>query len=230
MNDLTRAFAPDLMIRADAEGRTVAGIVVPYGRAARVSDGGPAYDEMFQMGAFGKSIRERGSQVKLLMHHNSREPIGKALELREDAAGLYGEFRVSAVPAGDQALELVRDGVIDSFSVGFSPLKSVERDGVTVRTEAALREASLVTFPAYSDARITALREVLRDLPEQEREALIREWAAVPDLSQPTTDTTPDGEPDRSADEPVDDHSARRHNRQRQLALVARAQSKGLTR
>ena len=36
-------------------------------------------------------------------------------------SGLYGEFRVSKVDDGDRALELVRDGVIDSFSVGFSP-------------------------------------------------------------------------------------------------------------
>lgn len=170
----TRTFAGDLTVRADTEGRTVTGIVVPFGTVARVSDGGAPYDEMFAPGAFTRTIAERGDRVKLLMQHNSAEPIGRATLLREDAAGLYGEFRVSAVPAGDQAIELVRDGVIDSFSVGFAKVKHRKDKGVVVRTEVALREASLVTFPAYDTARITALRTALESLPDDERDALLR--------------------------------------------------------
>jgi len=173
-DQINRAFRGDLSIRADSDGRTVAGIVVPFETVARVSDGGAPYDEMFAPGAFTRTIAERGDKVKLLMQHNSAEPIGRATLLREDAAGLYGEFRVSAVPAGDQALELVRDGVIDSFSVGFAKVKHRKDKGVVVRTEVALREASLVTFPAYDTARITALRTALESLPDDERDALLR--------------------------------------------------------
>lgn len=213
MTDLTRMFAGDLTVRADGEGRTVAGIVVPFDTVARVSDGGAAYEERFARGSFAKTIRERGNRVKLLMQHNSHEPIGRATLLREDAAGLYGEFRVSAVPAGDQALELVRDGVIDSFSVGFAPIKATRDGGVTVRTEVALREASLVTFPAYDDARVLALRAVLSGLPDEQRDEL---------LAHLTTDTTPDREPGRSADEPVLDHSARLRIRMAAIRIAAR--------
>ena len=171
---ITRAFAGDLHIRADGEGRTISGIVVPFDTEARVSDGGPSYLERFARGSFAKTIKERGDRVKLLLQHNSHDPIGKAIELREDAAGLLGSFRVSSVPAGDQAIELVRDGVLDSFSVGFAPVKHTREGEVTVRTEVALREASLVTFPAYDTARIHALRTALADLPEGERDALLR--------------------------------------------------------
>ena len=200
---LTRAFAADLAVRADRDGRTVSGIVVPFDTVARVSDGGPAYDERFARGAFAKTIAERGDRVKLLLQHDSSEPIGRATLLREDTAGLYGEFRVSAVPAGEQALELVRDGVIDSFSVGFTPIKHSSDGRVTVRTEVRLREASLVTFGAYDGARVLALRAAFAALPEEDREELLR--------AIETTGATADGQPGRDpADEPVDGHSARR--------------------
>lgn len=195
MTTITRAYATDLSIRADGDGRTVSGIVVPFDTVARVSDGGPSYEERFQRGAFAKTIAERGDRVKLLMQHDSREPVGKAVELREDPAGLFGSFRVSNVPAGDHALELVRDGVIDSFSVGFSPVKHTRDGVVTVRTEVALREASLVTFPAYDTARVTALRAMVADLPDDERAEFLR--------AIQTTDTTADGQPGRSVEEPA---------------------------
>ena len=201
-DNLIRAFAGDLSIRADGTGRTITGIVVPFDTVARVSDGGRPYDEMHQRGSFGKTIAERGDRVKLLMQHDRNTPIGKATMLREDTAGLYGEFAVSAIPAGDQALELVRDGVLDSFSIGFAPVKSYkDTAGVTVRTENALREASLVTFPAYDGARIMALRDALGNLPEDEREALIRDLIpATTELEQPVA----------VSDEPIPlDHSAR---------------------
>jgi HK97 family phage prohead protease len=201
-DNLIRAFAGDLSIRADGTGRTIAGIVVPFDTVARVSDGGRPYDEMHQRGSFQKTISERGDRVKLLLQHDRNNPIGKASMLREDAAGVYGEFTVSNVPAGDQALELVRDGVLDSFSIGFAPVKSYKSgDGTVVRTENALREASLVTFPAYDGARIMALRDALGNLPEDEREALLR------DLTPATTELQ---QPVAVSDEPIPaDHSAR---------------------
>lgn len=209
-DNLTRAFAGDLSIRSD--GRTITGIVVPYDTEARVSDGGAPYVERFQRGAFAKTIAERGDRVKLLMQHDHHDPIGRAVTLREDKAGLYGEFRVSAVPSGDQALELVRDGVLDSFSVGFAPIKSARDGDVTVRTEVAMREASLVTFPAYDAARILALRAVLADLPDEQRDEL---------LTHLTTDTTP-LEPGRDAAEPAHGHSARQAAAIRLAAITPR--------
>jgi HK97 family phage prohead protease len=200
----TRDFATDLSIRADGTGRTVAGIVVPYDTVARVSDGGRPYDEAHQRGSFAKAIADRGDRVPLMLHHDRTRPIGKATLLREDAAGLYGEFAVSNIPEGDQAIELVRDGVLDSFSIGFVPVKSFkDKAGVTIRTENHLREASLVTFPAFDTARITALRAALSSIPEDEREALLRDL--IPDATEHV-------QPAPVTDEPIPaDHSARDH-------------------
>lgn len=181
---MSRAFAADLSIRSD--GRTVHGIVVPFGKVARVSDGGPTYDEGFERGAFSKTLRQRGpARVKLLMHHDRTEPIGVARELEEQDSGLYGAFRVSETERGDEALTLLRDGVLDSFSVGFAPVQHVKRGRVTWRTEVGLREASLVTFPAYEDALVGGVRS-LDDFDDDE----IRELAARFDKLR---STTPDG-------------------------------------
>jgi HK97 family phage prohead protease len=210
--EITRQFTPDLEVRSDSEGRTITGIVVPFERAARVSDGGPSYDEMFRAGAFAKTIQERGDRVKLLSQHQAgRNPLGRATMLREDGSGLYGEFRVSRTQAGDEALELVRDGALDSFSVGFSPVKHVKEGKTVVRTEVALREASLVTFPAYQDARIAAVRttlEALEAMTSEERAELVAHLSR--DLST-TPDEPVDGTSSEAAKqiEPVIDHSAR---------------------
>ncbi len=197
---LSRAFAGDLQVRADAEGRTVTGIVVPFDVEARVSDGGKPYTEMFARGAFRRTIQHKGDRVKLLMQHNSREPVGRATLLREDPEGLYGEFRISNVPSGDHAIELVRDGVIDSFSVGFAPVRHEKRGAVVVRTEVALREASLVTFPAYEDARVGGIRAAMLSMTDEERDEL----RAMLGLAHELPTTTADGRSESDAP-PVED-------------------------
>lgn len=162
MSTLSRDYVADIEIRSDGTGRTVHGIVVPYGQVARVSDGGAPYQEMFAPGAFARDLLARAGNyrgVKLLFQHNSDTPIGRATDLHEDAAGLYGAFQVTPEASrGDEALALLRDGVLDSFSVGFRPMEHDKREGVIVRTRAALREASLVTFPAYAGASVAGVR------------------------------------------------------------------------
>lgn len=188
-NILSREYAVDLEIRSDGTGRTVHGILVPYGQVARVSDGGPAYDEAFEMGSFARDLVSRAGNfagVKLLYQHNREQPIGRATDLREDAAGLYGSFRVSRLTLGDEALELLRDGVLDSFSIGFRPISDEIRGGVTWRTKAALRESSLVTFPAYAGAMVAGVRHLDGDVEDDHHET-------SRDDAGPAVPTAPDG-------------------------------------
>jgi HK97 family phage prohead protease len=206
---VTRQFHPDLEVRAEKSGRTIAGIVVPFERVARVSDGGPAYDEAFRMGAFTKTISERQRPLKLLSQHRwADNPLGVSTMLREDTAGLYGEFKVSKTPEGDAALELARDGALDSFSIGFRPIKHVTENKVKVRTEVALKETSLVTFPSYDDAVVTAVRQAFPQLEEMTDEQRA-EFLATVQRDIDLTGTTQDAEPVSDPTEP-DLHSARR--------------------
>lgn len=159
MSDITRGFLTDLEIRADGDGRTVHGIVVPYGQVARVSDGGPSYKEAFRQGAFAKSLSDRGDRpIQLLAQHDSRQfPVGRSVGFDDTTDGLRGAFRMLNSRAGNEALEAAREQVV-SFSVGFRPITAEKSGGVTIRTEAALREVSLVTFPAYDGAVVSGVR------------------------------------------------------------------------
>lgn len=195
---LSRAFVSDIEVRSDGGGRTIHGIVVPFGQVATVSDGGPVYREMFAPGSFARTIQHRGTRVPLLSHHNSRtNPLGKATLLREDAAGLYGEFNVSRTAAGDEALELVKDGTLTSFSVGFRSIQKRMDGDVTVRTEVGLRETSLVTFPAYEGAMVGGVRLADFDTIDDLASRLIEAGYELRHT------TPPEGDPDASDTAPA---------------------------
>lgn len=157
-------------------GRTVFGTVVPYGQVAEVSDGGGRpYQERFEFGAFDRSIRERGSKVRLFDSHNTRRlPIGKAIELREHQDGLHAAFEIAATRDGDDALELVRSGTVDAFSVGFRGVRERWDGDVMVRTEVALMEVSLVGLPAYVGAAIAGVRSQSLVIPRATAERRLR--------------------------------------------------------
>lgn len=202
---LERVAPAELVIRGD--GRTVYGIAVPFDREATVNDGFGAYREVFRMGAFKKTIRENGARVKFLANHKRDMPIGKAVSLREDPEGLIGEFRVSNTPEGNNALELIRDGVYDSFSIGFAkvPGKDRDKDGLTERLEVKLREVSILAFPAYEGALVAGVRQQFTD------EELERFIAIAKDLSTQRAEAADDGtstqEPESPPTEPELGHS-----------------------
>ncbi len=161
---LRRAWSPmvDLEVRADGDGRTVFGIAVPFDSPTEIREGGEEFTEVFRMGAFAQTINVGAERVKFLVNHDriGRLPLGRAISLREDPSGLVGEFRVSQTREGDEVLELIRDGVLDAFSIGFRPQRdkwNADRSFVE-RTEVHLSEVSTVAFPAYAGAEIAGVR------------------------------------------------------------------------
>lgn len=150
-----RQYDTALEVRAEGDGRTVVGIAVPYDVEQRISSN---LVEVFRKGVFRNVVRA-ANRVKLLYQHKTDTPIGRAIMLEEREDGLYGEFRISKTEAGDEALELIRDGVLSNLSVGFQPLEDKKVAGVVNRMKAHLAEVSLVTFGAYGDAaNIVAVR------------------------------------------------------------------------
>lgn len=215
----------DLEVRADGDGRTVYGLAVPFDREATVDDGYGPYQEVFRRGAFSKTVGEFASKVKLLGNHNRRKfPLGKATSLREDTAGLVGEFRISNTREGDEALELVRDGVLDSFSVGFAPVKDRKAaKNLVERLEVKLREVSLVAFPAYDGATVAGIRAADRLAGLFSDEELERLLALATDLDthrQEAAPGTSDVEPSAAPVEPVVGHSQRTPTRAQRTALA----------
>lgn len=127
-------------------------------------------------GAFAKSIEHKFKvgRIKVLWQHS--DPLGMPTEMREDSAGLYVKGKISKTRLGDEALELMRDGVVSSMSIGFSIPKGGadwDDDGIT-RTikEVDLFEFSPVTFPANPAAVITGVKSFdPRDVERILREA-----------------------------------------------------------
>lgn len=155
---ITRSFTPELAVRSAAnggDGRTVEGLAVPYGRPQRIN---PDLVEQFARGAFNAQVRAP-NRVRFQRDHHIL--IGRAVELRDDAAGLWGAWRVSATPAGDETLTLVEDGVLDELSVGFRTRQDRRLpDGTIERVRADLVEVSLVLEGAYGrGALVSAVRE-----------------------------------------------------------------------
>lgn len=149
----------DMEMRSNGDGRTLTGLVVPFDVEANI---GGRFVEVFTRGAFAKTIADgNASKVKFLSAHNEKAfPLGVTKALKEDARGLVGEFRFSRTQAADEARNLIEDGALDSFSMGFVPDRDVwtnNRSRVE-RRSVRLVEVSLVSFPAYEDAKVLALR------------------------------------------------------------------------
>ncbi|MEU7817065.1 HK97 family phage prohead protease [Pseudonocardia sp. NPDC049154] len=169
MTEIIRAFTPELEIRSAAkggDGRTIEGIIVPYGRKQRIDS---QLVEQFARGAFNHQLNAP-HRVRFGREHISLGGtlIGRAVELRDDSAGAWGAFRVSRTPAGDETLELVKDGVLDELSVGFRERQNRRlSDGTIERVKADLVETSVVFAGAYGrGAVISAVRELAGDPAE----------------------------------------------------------------
>jgi uncharacterized protein len=177
---LRRTFQAPLEAK---EGRVLEGCVVPYGEASKVSDGGPAYWEEFLPGAFSKQLNA-ANRIELRYEHRDglADSVGICRSLSEEAHGLFGEFKVHAGAFGDQALELVRAGILPGFSVEFSDDWSHPKrrsDGTVERHRCTLHGVGLVRQPAHSGALVMAVRsrqELLGDIviPELDEKQLER--------------------------------------------------------
>ena len=135
----------------DAEG-TIRGIAVPYGQTADIG----AYQEQFAPGAI-RSVED----VKLFYGHQHDDlPIGKVIEGRDTEEGFEIVAKLTkGVQRADETLALMRDGVLNKFSVGFKPVEQTRDGNVVTRTLVELLELSVVPFPAFANAGITQVRE-----------------------------------------------------------------------
>jgi HK97 family phage prohead protease len=149
----------------DQPSRTISGIAVPYGETAIVSDGTAV---RFEQGA----LPTDGKAPKLFMYHQSDQPVGLVTAREDTDAGMLFTARISATAAGDEALTLALDGVLDSVSVGVNPTKfTYDDEGTMIVTAADWLELSLVPIPAFAGAEIqevyaSAENTVLASEPE----------------------------------------------------------------
>lgn len=153
---LTRAFA---IRSADLDERTVTGIAVPWESPVKIRDWwlGETYFEQIARGAVQDS-----DDAKLYAEH--RDIIGRVVSHRDTDEGWEITARISETARGNDVYALLRDGALDRFSIGFEPIEHTESrdeetDELTItRTKVRVREVSVVPFPAYEEAKVSAVR------------------------------------------------------------------------
>lgn len=137
------------MVTVEGGGWEIAGYASTFG-------GSPdSYGDVIAAGAFVDSIAHR--PTKFLFEHT--QPIGKQLEIREDAKGLYGRWSIVDTQTGTDAYKLAKAGVLDSLSIGYMTLEADFReDGVRILKKVDLFEVSAVAIPANVNAVITDVK------------------------------------------------------------------------
>ncbi|HEY0875617.1 MAG TPA: HK97 family phage prohead protease [Vicinamibacterales bacterium] len=112
-------------------------------------------------GAFADDLRERGNARPIPWQHQHADPIG-TMTLSETSKGLRvteGKI-VTEVQRGREAAALLKAGVINGLSIGYS----VAEDGYDRSTGARLlkrlklHEVSLVTFPMLVQAQVDSVK------------------------------------------------------------------------
>ena len=149
------------------------GMIEGYGSVFGVRD---SYSDIVAAGAFNASLaahKAAGTMPALLWQHRSDEPIGVWTSMVEDQKGLavVGQLAMDTT-RGREAHALLKMRAINGLSIGFysKEWKYDTENDVRTLTEVDLWETSLVTFPANSAARVTAVKsiETLESLREVE--------------------------------------------------------------
>jgi HK97 family phage prohead protease len=173
VHQMQLTFSSD--IECDQGRRLISGKIVPY-------------DGEIGQTSVGKVVFERGSiqlpepgKSKLLLEHDAKKPIGKAVNFNETADGVYASFKVSNTSRGTDSLIEASDGLRSGLSVGVEVLASQPRNGVLYVQSARLFETSLVQAAAFDSAAVTSVAasaaetedEALTEIPQSESEAIL---------------------------------------------------------
>lgn len=135
------------------------GIFSGYGAVfSNVDTGG----DVIEPGAFTKTLAEGWERVKILaLHNDCWLPIGRPIELREDANGLYMSAKVSDTSMGRDIKVLLKDGVLNELSIGYDPVVfDYDGDGIRHLREVRLWEVSVVTWAMNPEAKITGYKSM----------------------------------------------------------------------
>lgn len=133
-----------------------------YGSVTGVKD---LVDDIIEQGAFKGVIENAistGKYPKLLYQHDHKKVIGVITGLREDANGLLVEGRFIKTTLGKDAYTEVKEGAIDSMSIGFyvGEYSIDEKESIRkIKSIAELLEISFVTFPANPKANIVQVKQ-----------------------------------------------------------------------
>lgn len=177
---MTTLTAAGALLASDEAARTLTYRLLPYGEPGRTNLGTVTVDPGVV------ALPESASALVLNLEHERGRPVGRAVALLEDGAGLVATFAIADTTAG-------RD-LLAEAAAGLRTGVSVELDDVTIRdgrlTAGALVGAGAVVAPAFPSALLVASDTPLEDDP----------------AGDPPADTPPAGDP--AGEDPDDDADA----------------------
>lgn len=134
-----------------------------------------------------------GQKTRFLYSHRPDQVLGTWQELKSDKTGLWGRARISKTTLGTDVHQLLLDGALDSFSIGYIATEHEYDGDVRLLKSLELPEASLVAMPMNPAAVVTAVKEwaeALETLPAQDAPTLAERMAAAgEELAQLISDT-----------------------------------------
>ncbi len=184
MNIIRFTAQPIVVLAAEDDGtprRTIQGIAVPWDVTASASTGKVRF--------LPGSLPADGPAPKLLRDHDHRQPIGVVTERVPTDEGMMFSARISETAAGNEALVLAADGVLDAVSVGAYPTDFTWDGDTMVVAAAEWRELSVLPFGAFDTARIHQVAAEAADDSEA-AEADEPETETQPEEEAPVTEAT----------------------------------------
>lgn len=139
--------------KADGDEWEVSGYVSTFGN---IDLGG----DMVMPGAFKETLKN-GPKVRFLKSHDADQILGIPKHLEEDDKGLFGSFKISKTQLGADTRQLLLDGAMDSFSIGYNAVDwKIVDDDVRELHQVRLWESSLVSMPMNQEARVTRVKSL----------------------------------------------------------------------
>ena len=162
---------------SDSTRRVISGKIVPFGEVGQTSAGAVVFER--------GSIAIPNERFKLLLEHDPKQPIGRAINIQQTDSGIYAQFKVSETSRGNDALVEASESLRDGLSVGVLVDKATEREGVIYVSAARLQETSLVHTPAFKSAEVTTVAASASE-PETTEETQPTESEASVENATPT--------------------------------------------
>lgn len=154
--------------------KMLAGRAVPYNVSADLGH----FTEEIMPGMFRSSIKQDGMLMPLHLFHGDAPaegglpvtpwPIGMSREWHDRADGLDGVWNIDDDPEAQRAARMAKKGLLPYMSVRFLPYPNktdIRYQGDRphlIRRQGRLVSTSLVTTPAYLDAKVSWVRSAVK--------------------------------------------------------------------
>jgi len=125
-----------------------------------------SYNDIINVGAFSTTLTNDRKRIRLCYQHDMDKVVGKVIDIKEDATGLWFKAKISNTILGKDVSILIEDEAVNEMSIGYRTKVSTWDDVNEVRylVEVELAEISVVTRAANKEAVITSTEVKSEDM------------------------------------------------------------------